>query len=72
MPRSIAVLPFTNMSKDAGQQYFSDGLAEEIINALTRLPGLRVIARTSAFRFRGGIHRRRCKGLTLACSNRWS
>jgi TolB-like protein/Tfp pilus assembly protein PilF len=50
---SIAVLPFANMSADDENQYFSDGLAEEIINALTRLPGLRVIARTSAFRFRG-------------------
>ena len=49
---SIAVLPFANMSADKENQYFSDGLAEEIINALTRLPGLRVIARTSAFRFR--------------------
>ena len=50
---SIAVLPFANMSADDENQYFSDGLSEEIINALTRLPGLRVIARTSAFRFRG-------------------
>ncbi len=50
---SIAVLPFTNMSMDKEQEFFSDGLAEEIINALTKLPGLRVIARTSAFRFRG-------------------
>jgi len=49
---SIAVLPFVNMSADKENQYFSDGLAEEIINGLTRLPGLRVIARTSAFRFR--------------------
>src|SRR5262249_1394538 len=53
-PRSIAVLPFTNMSADAANQYFSDGLAEELISALTRLPGLRVAARSSAFRFRGG------------------
>jgi serine/threonine-protein kinase len=50
---SIAVLPFANLSADPDQEYFSDGLAEEIINALTRLPGVRVIARTSAFRFRG-------------------
>lgn len=50
---SIAVLPFVNMSADAENAYFSDGLTEEIINALTKLPGLRVIARTSAFRFRG-------------------
>jgi TolB-like protein/Tfp pilus assembly protein PilF len=50
---SIAVLPFANMSPDPENAYFSDGLAEEIINALTRLSRLRVIARTSAFRFRG-------------------
>jgi eukaryotic-like serine/threonine-protein kinase len=50
---SIAVLPFANMSADKENEYFSDGLAEEIINALTKVPGLRVIARTSAFRFRG-------------------
>jgi len=50
---SIAVLPFANMSDDKGQDYFSDGLAEEIINLLAQVPGLKVIARTSAFAFRG-------------------
>ncbi len=50
---SIAVLPFVNMSGDKEQEYFSDGLAEDIIDALTQLPGLRVMARTSAFAFRG-------------------
>ncbi len=50
---SIAVLPFVNMSGDKEQEYFSDGLAEEIINALTQIPGLMVIARTSAFAFKG-------------------
>jgi eukaryotic-like serine/threonine-protein kinase len=50
---SFAVLPFANMSADKENEYFGDGLAEEIINALTRLPGLRVIARTSSFSFRG-------------------
>ncbi len=49
---SIAVLPFANMSGDKDNEYFSDGLAEEIINALTRIPGLKVIARTSAFAFK--------------------
>jgi TolB-like protein/Tfp pilus assembly protein PilF len=51
--RSIAVLPFANMSADPDQEYFSDGLAEEIINLLAHIPGLKVIARTSAFAFRG-------------------
>jgi serine/threonine-protein kinase len=51
--KSIAVLPFANMNADPEHQYFSDGLSEELINALARLPGLRVAARTSAFRFRG-------------------
>jgi eukaryotic-like serine/threonine-protein kinase len=50
---SIAVLPFANMSRDADDEYFSDGLAEEIINALVKVPGLKVIARTSAFAFKG-------------------
>ena len=50
---SIAVLPFANMSADKEQEYFSDGLAEEIINALAHLPGIKVTARTSAFSFKG-------------------
>jgi serine/threonine-protein kinase len=50
---SIAVLPFANLSADKENEYFSDGLAEEIINALTRIPGLKVTARTSAFAFKG-------------------
>ena len=50
---SVAVLPFANMSADKEQEYFSDGLAEEIINLLAQVPGLKVIARTSAFAFRG-------------------
>ncbi len=49
---SIAVLPFANLSADKENEYFSDGLAEEIINALTRVRGLKVTARTSAFAFR--------------------
>jgi serine/threonine-protein kinase len=52
-PVSIAVLPFSNMSGDPENEYFSDGLAEEIINALTKLPGLKVTSRTSAFAFKG-------------------
>jgi TolB-like protein/Flp pilus assembly protein TadD len=50
---SIAVLPFANLSADKENEYFGDGLAEDIIDALAKLPGLRVIARTSAFAFRG-------------------
>jgi TolB-like protein len=50
---SVAVLPFANMSADPENEYFSDGMAEEIINALARVPGLRVAARTSAFAFKG-------------------
>jgi len=50
---SIAVLPFANLSRDADDEYFSDGLSEEIINALTQVRGLKVIARTSAFAFKG-------------------
>lgn len=50
---SIAVLPFKNLSADKEQDYFCDGVAEEIINALTQVEGLHVVARTSAFSFRG-------------------
>jgi len=50
---SIAVLPFANLSGDPEFEYFSEGIAEEIINALTQLPGLHVAARTSSFAFRG-------------------
>src|ERR1700681_4189112 len=50
---SIAVLPFANMSRDADDEYFSDGLAEEILNALTQVAGLKVIAPTSPFAFKG-------------------
>ena len=49
---SVAVLPFVNMSDAPGNDYFSDGLAEEILNALTQIPGLRVPSRTSSFSFR--------------------
>ena len=50
---SIAVLPFTDMSPERDQEYFCDGLAEELIDALARRQGLRVVARTSAFQFKG-------------------
>lgn len=50
--RSIAVLPFVNMSSDPENEFFSDGITEEIINALTRVNGLQVTARTSSFAFK--------------------
>ncbi len=50
---SVAVLPFADMSPNGDQEYFADGMTEEIINALARLPDLRVVARTSAFAFKG-------------------
>jgi serine/threonine-protein kinase len=50
---SIAVLPFANMSADKDNEYFGDGLAEEVINALAQVPGLQVAGRTSSFLFRG-------------------
>ena len=52
-PRSIAVLPFVNMSNDPGNEYLSDGMSEEILNTLARIDGLRVAARTSSFQFKG-------------------
>ncbi len=50
---SIAVLPFINMSSDKEQEYFSDGLTEELLNLLAKIPGLQVAARTSSFTFKG-------------------
>ena len=52
-PASIAVLPFVNMSPEPEQDYFCDGMSEEIINSLANVPQLNVIARTSAFQFKG-------------------
>jgi serine/threonine-protein kinase len=65
---SIAVLPFANMSGDKEQDYFSDGLAEEIINLLAQIPGLKTIARTSAFAFRGKEQDIRAIAATLGVS----
>jgi serine/threonine-protein kinase len=52
-PPGLAVLPFVNLSSDPENEYFSDGMTEELINALTKVVGLRVTARTSAFAFKG-------------------
>ncbi len=51
---SIAVLPFVNMSDDAANEYFADGIAEELLNVLSKIRGLRVASHTSAFSFKGG------------------
>jgi len=50
---SVAVLPFADMSQERDQEYFADGLSEELLNLLARIDGLRVIARTSSFQFKG-------------------
>ncbi len=51
--KSVAVLAFANLSDDRGNEYFSDGISEELLNVLARIPGLKVSARTSAFSFKG-------------------
>ena len=66
---SIAVLPFANMSPGPGQDYFSDGLTEELIAQLATLPGLRVIGRTSSFAFKGKHEDVRMIGRTLGVNH---
>ena len=53
LAKSIAVLPFVNMSSDAGNQFFADGISEELLNALVRVPDLGVASRTSSFAYKG-------------------
>jgi TolB-like protein len=65
---SIAVLPFANMSGDAAQEFFSDGMTEEINAALTKVSDLHVVARTSAFEFKGQNHNISAIGETLGAS----
>lgn len=54
-PRSIAVLAFANLSTDKDQEYFADGISEELLNLLARIDGLKVAARTSSFKFKGTV-----------------
>jgi TolB-like protein len=67
--RSIAVLPFDNLSSDPENEYFSDGMAEEIINALSKISGLKVIARTSSFTFKGRMEDVRIIGNKLGVAS---
>jgi adenylate cyclase len=67
--RTIAVLPFLNMSGDAENEYFSDGIAEEILNLLVKLPQLRVASRTSSFVFKGGQVDMKAVGNKLGVGN---
>lgn len=66
---SIAVLPFADMSPGKDQEYFSDGLSEELINSLSRVPGLKVVARSSAFQFKGKNEDPRTVGQKLGVAN---
>jgi TolB-like protein/DNA-binding winged helix-turn-helix (wHTH) protein/Tfp pilus assembly protein PilF len=67
--RSIAVLPFADMSPAKDQEYFSDGLSEQLIHDLAKVPGLKVVGRSSAFQFRGKNEDLRQVGRTLGVSN---
>jgi TolB-like protein len=66
---SIAVLPFVNLSSDAEQEFFSDGMTEEITSALAKVPGLTVIGRTSAFQFKGDNRDLRMIGRALGTTH---
>jgi eukaryotic-like serine/threonine-protein kinase len=66
---SIAVLPFADMSAGKDQEYFSDGLAEELTNALAKVPGLKVAGRSSAFQFKGKNEDSRTVGQKLNVAN---
>ncbi len=63
--KSIAVLPFVDMSEKKDQEYFADGMAEEIIDLLVKIPGLKVISRTSSFQFKGKTEDLRSIGTRL-------
>ena len=68
-PKSIAVLPFVNMSEDANNEFFSDGISEEILNALAKVKELKVAGRTSSFAFKGHNEDLRKIGETLGVAN---
>jgi len=69
LAKSIAVLPFENLSDDKDNVFFSDGLSEEILNSLARIDGLRVIGRTSSFQFKGKDLDSRTIGARLGVAN---
>ncbi len=66
--KSIAVLPFTDMSEKKDQEYFADGMAEEVLDLLAKVPGIRVIGRTSSFHFKGKNEDLRTIGSTLGAA----
>ena len=66
---SLAVLPFANLSGDPSQEFFSDGMTEEITSALTKIPDLRVVGRTSAFEFKGQNRNLRDIGQALSATH---
>ena len=67
--KSIAVLPFVNMSSDKENEFFADGLSEEILNSLARIDGMRVVGRTSSFQFKGKAEDLRAIGQKLGVAN---
>jgi serine/threonine protein kinase/TolB-like protein/tetratricopeptide (TPR) repeat protein len=68
-PVSIAVMPFTNLTPDKDQEYFSDGLTDEVINSLAKVPGVKVAARSSVFQFKGKNQDLREVGRKLGVDN---
>ena len=66
--KSIAVLPFADMSEKKDQEYFADGMAEEVLDLLAKVPGIRVIGRTSSFQFKGKNEDLRTIGSTLGAA----
>jgi|ERR1051326_9013246 hypothetical protein len=66
---SVAVLPFVNLSPDKDQEFFSDGMTEEITSALAKVPNLRVVGRTSAFEFKGQNKDLRAIGQALSATH---